>query len=410
LEAIMGRGFGESIAVLDGFDLSNISVSPDDSDGRIGQIRAGAVGMDFAAYDASPDDADGRIGQTRAFPNQYARSVAPGVLRKLNMIQASNGANYAGGSSWYPGAPTMPASIGLADGYGRAGLGDGYGRAGLGDGYGRAGLGGCTSCSGSMADADLSAAFEAYAPSPDDADGRIGQTRAFPNEYATPVGPGVLMKRNMIQASGGANYMGGSSYAPEMPFMTSSIGLAGDADMAADPELAAYMNASNPDMPNVTYRNNVIDPSGGANYGGGSSFSPGMPLLVSSAGLAELRGTDALDSNENFPMLATDAIPLFRQIAGKAVLKNLRTHFRVAQARRHPSDMARYARQFAIARRIRRAVRGARSMVTLAALNELAKGQAVQVASAPTVQVNPAAIPATPTAPVMPWMMNRATY
>lgn len=404
----MGRGFGESIAVLDGFDLSNISVSPDDSDGRIGQIRAGAPGMDFASYDASPNDADGRIGQTRAFPNQYARSVAPGVLQKLNMIQASNGGNYAGGSSWYPGAPTMPASVGLADGYGRAGLGDGYGRAGLGDGYGRAGLGGCTSCAGSMADADLSAAFEAYAPSPDDADGRIGQTRAFPNEYARSGGPGVLIKNNMIQASGGANYMGGSSFAPEMPFMTSSIGLAGDADMAADPELAAYMNATSSEYPNVTYRNNVVDPSGGANYSGGSSFAPGMPLLVSSSGLAELRGFDALDTEDRFPMLARDAYPLFHQIAGKKVVKDLREKFRVAKARKHFGNMAMYARQFAIARRIRRAVRNARSMVTLTMLNSIAQNNAAQVASAPAVQVNPATVPTTPTGPVMPWMMNRA--
>jgi len=378
---------GESIAVLDGFNLSSISVSPDDADGRIGQVRAGVPGMEFASdmspddadgrigqmragtefasYDVSPDAADGRIGQTRAFANQYARQVGPGTLAKENMIQASNGANYAGGSSWYPGAPTMPASVGLAsmgDGYGRAGLGrlaDGYGRAGLGDGYGRAGLGGCAGCGG--ADADLSSAFEAY-------DSVVRQTQ-----------PGVLVRDNVVDYSGGANYGGGSSFYPGGPTMPSSVGLA-DADM--DPVLLAYMNAENPDLPNTTFRNNVIDPSGGANYTGGSSFAPGSPLLVSSAGLAELRSIDALDQRNTFPMLSADARTLFQQLAGRDVLRKLHASVKSARAQKN-GTLPQTLRQFAIARRIRRAVAMARGVVNRAVLNNIAMQVAAQVARAP---------------------------
>ena len=236
------RGLGDSIAILEGFEASSMDVSPDAADGRIGQVRAGIEGY-FGSYDPSPDDADGRIGQTRSFPNQYATPIAPNVLRKINMIQASNGANYAGGSSWYPGAPTMPAAIGLAGlgsarGYGGAGLGAarGYGSAGLGSarGYGGAGLGCGPACTGSMADADLASAFESYDVSPDDADGRIGQTRAFSNQYATPIMPGVLRKTDMIQASNGANYAGGSSFYPGAPTMPASIGLAEGPDHLDD--------------------------------------------------------------------------------------------------------------------------------------------------------------------------------
>lgn len=385
----MGR-MGESIAVLDGFELSSISVSPDDADGRIGQVRAGvpgmdfagyatsvspddedgrigqvragAVGMDFASYDTSPNDADGRIGQTRAFPNQYAPSPQAGVLVKRNMIQASNGANYAGGSSWYPGAPTMPAQVGLADGYGKDGLGDGYGRAGLGDGYGRAGLGGgCAGCG--SADADLSSAFDAY--------------------------DNVTKRRNVIDPSAGANYGGGSSFSPGMPLVTSTIGLA-DMEPGMDPGLDAdlvnYMNATNPALPNVSYRKNVIDPSDGM-YSGGSSFAPGMPLLVSSAGLAELSLVDRLDGANSFPQLAADARALFDKLAGRNVLLGLRAKMKMARVGRTKADVAAMARQFAIARRIRRAVSQSRTLVTQAALNQIAMSVASAVARSPVKRV-----------------------
>jgi hypothetical protein len=249
---------GEQIAVLDGLDAFNPN--------------------------------DGRIGQMRASVTQYSRAVMPGVTRRMNVIDASEGANYSGGSSYHPRLPLMPSSVGLA-GYSlgaipsvlptrrhvidysggaqysggsswvpglpllpsSSGLADdfirgGYGRAGLGaglveDGYGRAGLG----QTGSAADEDLAGAAEAvateraYSPS----DGRIGQQRAQVDEYGRPVMPGVLARSNVIDASEGANYSGGSSYHPMLPLMPSSVGLAG---LGAYDELDglsdAYLEAS----------------------------------------------------------------------------------------------------------------------------------------------------------------------
>jgi hypothetical protein len=73
-------------------------------------------------------------------------------------------------------------------------------------------------------------------------------------------------------ASGGANYGGGSSWAPGFPTMPSSEGLAG--------YLAAFEVSS--------FRADAVNPSasGGANYGGGSSWAPGFPTMPSSEGLA----------------------------------------------------------------------------------------------------------------------------
>jgi len=240
------------------------------------------LGEQIAVLDglAALDPSDGRIGQQRAQVDQYGRPVMPGVLARRNVIDASEGANYSGGSSHARGLPLMPSSVGLAafsqggewpgslgnipgvlperrhviDYSGgalysggsswtgglpltpsSAGLADsfikgGYGRAGLGapfiqGGYGRAGLG----QTASAVDEDLAGAMEAVeaARQLDPADGRIGQQRAQVDEYGKPIMPGVLARSNVIDASEGANYSGGSSSAPGLPLMPSSIGLAG---------------------------------------------------------------------------------------------------------------------------------------------------------------------------------------
>jgi hypothetical protein len=211
-------------------------------------------------FEMSP--ADGRIGQVRASVTQYATAVMPGVLSRKNVIDPSEGANYSGGSSYAPGLPLMPSTVGLAgvasgvlpprrhviDPSGGAnytggssyapgmpllpsssGLAqaDGYGRAGLGQsGYGAAGLG---NSFGSYVDQDLAGAFNGLEAlrALDPSDGRIGQVRASVTQYATAVMPGVLSRKNVIDPSEGANYSGGSSYAPGLPLMPSSVGLAG---------------------------------------------------------------------------------------------------------------------------------------------------------------------------------------
>ncbi len=221
---------------------------------------------------AALDPNDGRIGQTRARVDQYGRSIGPGVLMRTNVIDPSGGANLTGGSNWAPRMPLMPSSIGLA-GFGalpgmlpprigvidpsgganftggsnwsarmpllpsNAGLAGGeYGRAGLGQGdYGRAGLG---RFAGGLSDADLLTAAETVAQQQmlDQSDGRVGQYRAQPTQYADQIARGVLRRRDVLDPSEGANYSGGSNWTARMPLTPSNAGLAG-LDAAADSKL-----------------------------------------------------------------------------------------------------------------------------------------------------------------------------
>lgn len=227
------------------------------------------LGEQIAVLDglAAMDPNDGRIGQQRAAVDQYGRPVMRGVLSRKNVIDPSEGANYtggsdhaagmplmvssiglagipsvlptrqhvvdysggaqySGGSSWAPGLPLLPSSSGLADaiirgGYGRAGLGAAF----IQGGYGRAGLG----STGSYVDEDLAGAMEAMevGRALDPNDGRIGQHQVAVDEYGKQIMPGVLARSNVLDASEGANYSGGSSYAPRLPLLPSSVGLAG---------------------------------------------------------------------------------------------------------------------------------------------------------------------------------------
>jgi hypothetical protein len=234
------------------------------------------LGEQIAVLDglSALDPNDGRIGQARARVNQYAKFVMRNVLSKRNVISAANGANYSGGSSYAPGLPLLPSSIGLADlpgvlparrnvidpsfgvnymggashapgmpllpsnaGLASALIEGGYGRAGLGaslinGGYGRAGLG----ATGTSTDEDLAGAAEAvaYARQMDPEDGRLGQRRAMVDEYGRPVMPGVLARSNVIDPSEGGNYGGGSNYFPGGPLTPSNAGLAGCASCSFD--------------------------------------------------------------------------------------------------------------------------------------------------------------------------------
>jgi len=70
-------------------------------------------------------------------------------------------------------------------------------------------------------------------------DGRIGTVPASGAEYARHAGPGFEVRRGVIDPSEGANYGGGSSYAPLLPLMPSSAGLAGLAGIAGGLETLA---------------------------------------------------------------------------------------------------------------------------------------------------------------------------
>jgi hypothetical protein len=264
-------GLGEQIAVLDGL------AAMDPNDGRIGQQRAsvtqyagakmpgvtyrtnvldaseganysggssyavglplgpstwGLAGLDAGRGFIGPVPPQAWVGAAAPFVAPYMRRLPgmgniPNVLpQRRNVIDYSGGANYSGGSDWVPGLPLLPSSAGLADaiikgGYGRAGLGAPF----IQGGYGRAGLG----TTGSYVDEDLAGAMEAveFGRVMDPSDGRIGQSRVAVDEYGKAIMPGVLARSNVLDASEGANYSGGSSYAAGLPLLPSSVGLAG---------------------------------------------------------------------------------------------------------------------------------------------------------------------------------------
>lgn len=104
----------------------------------------------------------------------------------------------------------------------------------------------------------------------DGLDGHFGTGRSSPSRYVAPFS---TVRRNVIDPSEGGTYGGGSSWAPGMPVMPSAVGLA-DADLQS---IASGV---------LPPRMNVIDPSGGALFTGGSSWTGGMPLTPSNAGLA----------------------------------------------------------------------------------------------------------------------------
>lgn len=245
---------GEQIAVLDGLDAI------DPTDGRLGQRQAAVTQYSTPVMHgvlARRNVLDASEGANYSGGSAYARGLPlgpsswglaglgniPNVLpTRRHVIDPSGGANYTGGSDWVPGLPLVASSAGLAadfiaGGYGRAGLGAGF----IQGGYGRAGLG----QTASAADEDLAGAAEAIAAAKaiNPEDGRIGQSRAQVDEYGRPIMQGVLQRSNVLDASEGANYSGGSSYARGLPLMPSSVGLAGlgaydESDGLSDADLA----------------------------------------------------------------------------------------------------------------------------------------------------------------------------
>lgn len=225
------------------------------------------------------DPSDGRIGQEPATGHEYTQRLMPGVYARNWMVDASAGANYSGGSTYAPGLPLMPSSVGLAD-----------------------------------------AEFENYA-------------------RTTNVLPALT---NVIDPSGGANYTGGSSWTGGVPLTVSSSGLAELSDLAAasqmlDPsdgrigqEPAYGTEYSRWVMPHVYARSNVVDASGGANYAGGSSYAPGLPLMPSSVGLA---GLDAiLDGLEDEDLGISPTATAVKKAVGKGRLRKLRARLKSLRA------------------------------------------------------------------------------
>jgi hypothetical protein len=166
------------------------------------------------------------------------------------VIDAGEGALYQGGSSYAPGLPLMPSSIGLADadliGYSRVTnvlpprrnvIDPSQGANYSGGSNYSAGMPLVTSGDAGLADpyetysdfagVPLGALDAAFGSSISIEDGRIGRQPAAVDQYARSASHNYQTRRNVIDAGEGALYQGGSSYAPGLPLMPSSIGLAG---------------------------------------------------------------------------------------------------------------------------------------------------------------------------------------
>jgi len=195
---------------------------------------------DLSAEIAVLDGLDDLYGSTmEMIPGaSYTRPVMPFVQSRNQVIDASEGGNYSGGSSYAPGLPLLPSTVGLADleleSYLQSGnsgvlpprhnvIDPSMGANFTGGSSYAPGVPLTVSSSGLADLDDLSAAAQKLDPS----DGRIGQQPAYGTEYSKWLMPGVYTRQNVIDASGGANYSGGSSYAPGLPLMPSTVGLAG---------------------------------------------------------------------------------------------------------------------------------------------------------------------------------------
>jgi hypothetical protein len=190
------------------------------------------------------------------------------AARGASALSIAAGGTVSGGSSWEPGIPTLYGSAGLA------------------------------------ADYDLTDKMDRL---PNDLS---NPERDFLN-YMNDIPINLPSRKKIIDASRGANYSGGSSYSPGLPLTPSNAGLAGAGSRLQNiKERIAMRQQMNLRVQqvgqNYQVRNNVIDPSAGANYGGGSTYYPGSPLLPSSAGLAEMEALDRL-ANINMRVRQTGA-------------------------------------------------------------------------------------------------------
>ena len=189
-----------------------------------------------------------------------------GWVGQTRNVSGSAGANYSGGSSFYPGAPTLPSSEGLA------GMEEGW----MND-----------SSPQTTPQDDYAGYLAAFSSSPfvvsgygdDDATQATGyQGRSFSTQA------GYVGMTTNVSGSGGANYSGGSSFFPGSPTLPSSEGLAAlERAFGAAPQIST---ADQMYRAQSGYMSTNVSASGGANYSGGSSFFPGAPTLPSSEGLA----------------------------------------------------------------------------------------------------------------------------
>jgi hypothetical protein len=143
----------------------------------------------------------------------------------------------------------------------------------------------------------------------------------------------------VIDPSEGADYTGGSNWTAGMPLVLSNAGLAADnyADGTYDgmPLSADFDEHYGSTMDTLegnfnstegyTTRQNVLDPTEGANYTGGSDWTPGMPLVMSNAGLAALDAVpDSVFKALSKRVAPGGSVPGIMRVAGQNPLRQAR--------------------------------------------------------------------------------------
>ncbi len=214
-------------------------------------------------------------------------AVLDGLAGSFLSPSGSGGANYSGGSDWYPGAPVYPSSEGLAGGY-------------TVDVMRRnpSGSNGANYSGGS----DWFPGAPVY-PSSEG----LAATKRY-GEYDSPYGnmKGACVARNPVTGDCAAfkgvdpmdpfaEYMQTDPYNPAQP---------GD---EYDAYLAAF-RTSHYDVQRVR----SPSASGGANYSGGSDWFPGAPVYPSSEGLARVRRRAAILGAVHAGATAARAVELAR--------------------------------------------------------------------------------------------------
>jgi hypothetical protein len=124
-----------------------------------------------------------------------------------------------------------------------------------------------------------------------------------------------------ISPTAGANMTGGSSWDPNMPLTPTQAGLSGTYEGHKLTEIEKYYGSTLTAGPAAYDVGRQLDPTAGANYKGGSSWDPTMPLTPSNAGLAELSAVEPMDgiADKIFKSkLYTSQIPVFKRLASQA--------------------------------------------------------------------------------------------
>ena len=312
----------EEIAVLDGLEIPSSYKARGVFDPSMGGNRAGGSSWD-PRMPLTPSNAGLAGNADEDLQQAYQRAI----LSSYNagrVFDPSSGANYKGGSSWDPRMPLTPPHADLA----RADLEQAYfkatGKSKAISNYYEPGAqfspsAGANTTGGSSWDPSMpltpTQAGLASVPDLDLAQVYSKGMRSLKNipSYYNP-GP-------QFDPTAGANMKGGSSWDPSMPLTPTQAGLSGTYEGHKLTEIEKYYGSTLTAGPAAYGMGPQFDPTAGANYKGGSSWNPTMPLTPSNAGLAELMAVEPRDGvwDKIFKSkLYTSQIPAFQRLASQA--------------------------------------------------------------------------------------------